>query len=78
MKNQIKMNVTLPFILFVRDYHEFYGLDEMLSFVLNKKIKYYELGEDDDVYGYPAVFYTGKRPSKKEIESLIDNKKFKQ
>lgn len=71
MKNQIKMTVTLPFILFVNDYHEFYGLDKMLSFVVNKKIKYYELGgEDDDVQGWSAVFYSGKRPTKKEIESL--------
>ena len=64
----MKTNVTFPFILIAQDYHEFYGMDKLLSFVLNEKVKCWELPTDGGEYR--AVFYIGKRPSKKELKNL--------
>lgn len=63
----MKTDITLPFILVVQDYNEFYGMDKLLSFVLNKKVRCWEFSTESE---YRAVFYSGKRPSKKELRSM--------
>lgn len=74
-KKQIKsIELTLPKIVEVIDYHEFDNIVEYVETLTGKRIKYYELSEYDDQYDMPhnvALFYVGKLPTKKEINLML-------
>lgn len=74
MKTKIVFNVG--------DYHEFDGIQDILTSFTGKKFKYKEITISSSCYGYSAVFYIGKCPSDKVIKkmhnkwlwSLVDNR----
>ena len=68
----MKMEVNLPKVLWVSDYHEISAIREYLAefidFPGGIKATEIELG---DMSGYYGLFYVGKRPSKEEIDKLV-------
>ena len=74
-KKQIKsIELILPKIVEVIDYHEFDNIVEYVETLTGKRIKYYELSEYDDQYDMPhnvALFYVGKIPTNKEINLML-------
>lgn len=74
-KNTNSIELTLPKIVKVIDYHEFDNIVEYVETLTGKQIKYYELSEYDDQYDMPgntALFYIGKLPSEKKIRLMLD------
>jgi hypothetical protein len=73
-----KMNVNLPNLIFVDDYHEFsYYTDNFSDIIPNLKIKELgkELGVDEGRYvglRYVGLIYVGKLPKQKVIDVLCD------
>lgn len=71
----MKIEVKIPRVMIVNDYHEVTAIKEYLREVLGNQIKVKEiLGGDykESQYdGYGALIYVGKRPSRKEIIRLL-------
>lgn len=71
----------LPFLVEVRDYHEFHGVEYYMK-LINPNIKVKEVGADIieaaeqkyDIGGsYYGVVYEGKCPSKKTIMGIFED-----
>lgn len=76
-----KKATQLPFIVEVRDYHEFHGVEYYLQ-LINPNIKVKEVGSDvmeaaEQKYelggSYYGVVYEGRHPSKKTIMGIFEN-----
>jgi len=67
------IELTFPKVVSVDDYHEFGNIVDYIKELTGKKIKYIELGDFEDNFDMPnvALFYIGKRPTKKEIETNL-------
>lgn len=79
----MKKSATLPCIITVDDYHDFYGIREAMQ-LINHKIKVDEIESEtvcdafneEGLHGnYYGIVYEGRLPSKKRIvEILTDDK----
>lgn len=70
MKTQ-KISIKIPFIKSFEDYHEIRCFAEDLSSVSKIKIKHFEITDSNNFDGYYyGLFYTGTKPTKKDIENL--------
>ncbi len=65
-----KIELELPFIISVRDYHVFEFLEELYQKMFKtKKIKIKEIFSGE-FNGYRAVVYFGKMPTTQDIKKL--------
>ena len=68
------IELTFPKVVSVDDYHQFGEIVDYIEELTGKKIKYIELGDFEDNFDMPnyvALFYIGKRLTKKEIETNL-------
>lgn len=71
----MELQVVLPFVEYFDDYHEIsYYLDKLKTSLNCKKLKGEEFTFDNYSGEYWAVFFIGKRPSKKELELLVQKR----
>lgn len=69
------MKINLPCFIHFNDYHEIGYLVESIKPIF-PELKGYELPdsfiEKNDLFQYWGFFYTGKKPTKTEIQKLFD------
>lgn len=65
-----KININIPCVIEVPDYHQFESVKEILCSFLDGKIKVSEISDED---GYLAVVYVGKKPNNSIIKKLRTN-----
>lgn len=63
------VNLKLPRLITVSDYHEFQDLEDKLR-ILKKDLRVAEVGFDNGEY--VGVVYTGRKPGKLELRELAD------
>lgn len=70
---QPKLKIKFPFVESFNDYHSItYKMDD-LNEVLTPKVKSAEIGFDGNYWG---LFYVGKKPSKKVVDSMLKSAGF--
>ena len=65
--------VTLPTLVFARDYHEFSFMQDAYR-QIGLKVKVEELGLNDNTRDYVALVFKGRAPAPAKIDALL--KKF--
>jgi hypothetical protein len=65
--------ITLPTLVFARDYHEFSFMEDAYK-QIGLKVKVEELGLDYDRGDYVGLVFKGRAPAKAKIDALV--KKF--
>lgn len=70
----MKLEIELPFVIDKLDYHELSDLyHDFLDITKDSKLKYTEFRFCFDGK-YWAIFYKGRRPSKKKIVELVNRR----
>lgn len=75
--NSRVLHITLPRLVFARDYHEFDKMQAQYNQIIDKGFVYViELGLDE-TGRYVGLVYTKKRPTEGEINQLLATHPFK-